>query len=139
MPPSSTEDQPGVVSGVLTADGRLGGPNWPRDEEGNPISVPAGIPAEVIEALTPEITSLAPNTAVVGSTDFTLRVLGMNFQPDAVIVFNGGEEPTTFVSSTELTTGIKPSLASGPSTVPVLVRNKGLLDSNPLDFTFTAA
>jgi hypothetical protein len=86
----------------------------------------------------PILTSLDPATAEVGSADTTLRCIGLNFTESSIIIFNSGEEPTTFVSSTEITTGLKPSTASGPYTVPVSVRS-GEVYSNPVDFTFTAA
>ena len=89
-----------------------------------------------IQPETPALTALTPDTAVVGDADLTLVVTGTDFTPQSVIVFNGGDEPTTFVSETELSTGVKPSLVSTATTVPVLVRNASLT-SEPLDFTFT--
>jgi IPT/TIG domain len=86
----------------------------------------------------PTITSLAPATAVIGSTDFTMRVLGTNFIETSVITFNGGDEATEFVSDTELTTGIKPSTAGTPGDYPVQVKN-GTLVSNYVNFSFTEA
>lgn len=86
----------------------------------------------------PVLTSINPNTAVVGSINRNLHAIGSSFVASSVIVFNGGEEQTDFVSETELTTTVKPSTASGPITVPVLVRS-GNKDSAPQDFTFTAS
>ena len=82
------------------------------------------------------LTSINPTSAVIGSADFTLSVTGEGFTENSVIVFNGGDEPTTFVSDTELTTGVKPSLVSNAITVPVEVR-EGTFTSEPLDFEFT--
>jgi hypothetical protein len=87
-------------------------------------------------AAPPEVTSLNPNHAIVGGPEVTMSVVGSGFSPDSVIVFNGGEEPTTFVSPTEVTTMVEPSTAVGPATVPVGVRDGGA-DSNTLPFTFT--
>jgi hypothetical protein len=84
----------------------------------------------------PTLTQLSPAEAVIGSTDFTLVVIGTNFTPTSVIVFNGGVEPTTYVSATELNTGIKPSTASAAATVPVTVQ-QGSFETAPLDFEFT--
>lgn len=89
-------------------------------------------------AAPPVLTSISPATAVVGDADFTMTAQGSGFTADSVIVFNDGEEPTTFVSDTELTTIVMPSTASGAVVVPVLVRNADG-DSDPQDFTFTAA
>jgi hypothetical protein len=90
-------------------------------------------PAPVGVAVT--VTGLDPDTAAMDDPDLTLRVLGTGFTPDTVILFNNGEEPTVFVSDTEVTTGVKPSTASSPGRVPVSV----LGAAESFDFTFTAA
>lgn len=84
----------------------------------------------------PLITSLDPGTAVVGGEDITLRVLGAYFDQTSVVVFNGSDEPTTFVAAYEITAIVQPSTASGPMTVPVAVRNDTLL-SEDVAFSFT--
>lgn len=84
----------------------------------------------------PVLDTIEPATAVVGADDVVLRAIGSGFDDATVIVFNGGEEPTEFVSDSEVTTIVKPSTASGPWTVPVLVRNVDG-DSDPIDFAFT--
>ena len=81
------------------------------------------------------LNSLSPSSALVGGRDETLHVYGIGFAEDSVIVFNEGVEPTTFVSVNELTTGLRPSTASGDWTVPVKVRT-GPTDTNSLDFSF---
>jgi hypothetical protein len=86
----------------------------------------------------PILTSLSPDTAASGDADFVLHCMGSNFTPASVIQFGPAEdndEPTTFVSSTEVTTGVKPSLFD-PAVVPVTVRN-GEASSNEVEFTFT--
>ena len=83
--------------------------------------------------------SIVPTEAEMGSADLTLHVHGSAFEDGAVIVFNGGDEATTFVSTTELTTTVKPSLAAVAGAVPVTVRNAGGAVSNELSFTFTEA
>lgn len=85
------------------------------------------------------LTSIAPNTAVVGGPDVTLTVTGTNFTEDSVILWNGSPEPTVFVSPTQLTTVVRPSTASGPSTLPVRVRTEDGFETAPQTFTFTAA
>jgi IPT/TIG domain len=65
-----------------------------------------------------------------------MTVTGTGFAPYSKIVFNGGDEVTTFVSETELSTIIKPSLAGAAIAVPVTVRN-GTKVSNMVQFTFT--
>ena len=88
--------------------------------------------------VTPVLTSLTPDTAVIGGADVTMKVSGTGFTPASVITFNGGDEPTSFTSPTEVSTGVKPSTATTPGAYPVTVRN-GDLDSGQLSFTFTAA
>lgn len=85
----------------------------------------------------PVVDSLSPATAAVGSADITMTVTGTGFNSESVIVFNGGDEVTTFISSTSLSTGVKPSLAT-EGTYPVLVRN-GVFESESMEFTFTPA
>lgn len=96
---------------------------------------PAFVPGPV-----PTVTSLVPATAVVGAANFTLHVHGTNFVPGCRIVFNHYEEPTTFVSATELTTGVNMAVWTGPSApLPVAVRTLDGRTSNDLPFTFTAS
>jgi hypothetical protein len=83
------------------------------------------------------LTSLDPSEAAIGDPDVTLTVTGTNFKDGAQIVFNGGPEPTTFVSDTELTTVVKPSTAGVAGTFPVTVVQQGFTVEPPLEFTFT--
>jgi len=93
---------------------------------------PAAVPA-------PVVTSLTPATAVVGAPNFTLSVKGTGFVPGSRIVFNGFEEPTTYVSATELTTGVNMAVWTAPSApLPVAVRALDGEMSNAMNFTFTA-
>lgn len=92
------------------------------------------------EGPTPTVASLAPDTAVIGDASFTLHVHGGHFTPGCTIVFNGYAEPTTFVSPTELTTGVDMAVWTAPSLpLPVAVRTLDGRTSNDLPFTFTEA
>jgi hypothetical protein len=84
----------------------------------------------------PVVTSLTPGSATVGDPDFTLHVMGTGFSVLSKIIFNGSEEPTTFVSDTELTTGVDMSTVSGPSIVPVAVLSGEGVLSNAENFVF---
>jgi hypothetical protein len=86
----------------------------------------------------PTVTALVPNTAQLGTPSFTLHVMGTGFDEASVIVWNGAPEPTTFVSPTELTTGVNMDTAISAVTLPVAVENTHGL-SDPLPFTFTPA
>jgi hypothetical protein len=85
----------------------------------------------------PVVTSLNPSSVVIGSPSFDVHVIGTGFKPDSVIMFAGREEPTTFVSATELTTGVDMSVWAGPDAVPVAVLNADGILSDPMNFTFT--
>lgn len=87
--------------------------------------------------LPPTLTDLEPDTAVLGSEDVTMVCTGTNFTPQSVIIFAGQPEPIVFVSSTEISTVVKPTLPWGAVTVPVLVRAPDGQETEPLDFTFT--
>jgi len=87
------------------------------------------------EALT--LGSLSPNTAEMGSADLVMTVIGTGFTQNSMIVFNEGDEVTTYVDSNNLTTTVKPSLVSAAIQVPVQVR-EGQETSAPLMFEFTA-
>lgn len=100
---------------------------------GGPTGGPNSTPAEP-----PVLTSIDPDTAVIGDPDLTMTCTGEGFDASCVIMFNDGAEPTTFVSPTELTTIVKPSLAAVAIAVPVKVAKGGMM-SDPLDFTFTDA
>ena len=97
-----------------------------------------GIRLEGVEQ--PSITSLTPDTAVCGDVkDITMVVEGTGFHPKSVIVFGEHDEPTKFISATQVSTGVKPSLFVEPDAVPVTVRNAGFAPSNEMPFTFTDA
>jgi hypothetical protein len=81
-------------------------------------------------------TSLSPAQATIGDpADVVMRVAGEGFTAACVITFNGGDEPTTFVSDTVVSTIVKPSTATTPGTYPVTVK-RGAEESEPLGFTF---
>lgn len=88
------------------------------------------------QPVSPTLTSISPDTAVLGDPDVTMVCTGTDFSPDSVITFAGQPEPIEFISDTEISTVVKPSLAWGAVAVPVTVKN-GTLESDPIDFTFT--
>jgi hypothetical protein len=82
----------------------------------------------------PVLTTLAPNTATLGDPSFTLSVQGTNFDDGAVIVWNGSDEVTTFVSATEVTTEVDMATATTAIPISVQVRNLDATLSNTLQF-----
>lgn len=115
-----------LVDDVVEGDA-VGQWSWPT-----PVNAPGSGSAA------PVLTALEPDTAVLGTPSFTLHVRGTGFAPDAVIVWNGSDEPTTVVSPTEATTGVNMDTATSAVTVPVLVRNGDGSVTGSLPFTFTA-
>ena len=95
---------------------------------------------ETVALPAPTVSALVPNTATIGDPSFTLKVQGTGFGPGSVIIFNGNDEPTTFVSPTEVTTGVNMAVWTAPSApLPVLVRHADGRESGSLPFTFEAA
>jgi hypothetical protein len=86
----------------------------------------------------PVLTTLVPASAPLGAPSFTLHVIGTGFAETDVILWNGSAEPTTFVSATELTTGVNMSTAEVAITLPVAVQNAAGEVSNELAFALTA-
>jgi len=84
------------------------------------------------------LTTLTPATARVGDASFTLHCLGDGFGADAVISWNGADEPTTVVSPTEVTTAVNMLTATTPMPIPVLVRSRnGYSESRTFDLAPT--
>jgi IPT/TIG domain len=84
----------------------------------------------------PVLSSLSPDTAVAGaSEEIVLHCTGTGFTRGTLIKFGSYDEPTDFVSDTEVTTVVKPALFV-PDSVPVAVHT-GSLVSSPVNFTFT--
>lgn len=88
----------------------------------------------------PTIASLAPASLEVPGPDAEVIVTGTGFTVETAINWNGGDEPTDFVSETEVKTTVKPSTVQAPLpfALPVYVHNAGV-KSNVLEFTFTEA
>lgn len=83
--------------------------------------------------------ALLPASAALGAPSFTLHVMGTGFTATDVIMWNGAPEPTTFVSDTEVTTGVNMDTAINTGEIPVRVDTAGGAQSNSLVFTFRAA
>jgi hypothetical protein len=70
---------------------------------------------------TPVISSISPETSNAGDSGFTLAVTGTSFYSPAVVLWNGSERVTTYVSSTELTAVITDTdlVLAGVATVTI--------------------
>lgn len=78
-----------------------------------------------VAAGAPSISSLSPNTTVMGGAAFTLTVSGSGFVSGAVVYFHGNSRSTTFVSSTKVSANITAADIATAQTVPVYVKNPG--------------
>ncbi|GAB2861303.1 IPT/TIG domain-containing protein [Hymenobacter ruber] len=89
----------------------------------------------------PTITSLAPNTAVAGSTSQLLTVTGTGFVSGSVISFNNTALTTTYVSATQLTATVPASAltTAGSYGVTVMSPAPGGGMSAAVAFTVTVA
>lgn len=128
-------NEQGVIAPAVTRDagsyttpvGPAGGPLKGSSMAGPP---PSGVPV-------PTVGTLTPNTAVRGGADLVMTVTGTNFNKSTVIMFNNGQERTTYISPTQVSTIVKPSLVSIAGPYPVSVTNAGVHKSNSQNFTFT--
>jgi hypothetical protein len=82
----------------------------------------------------PLLTKVEPATAMVGQNPIRIHFLGLGFTPATEINWNGGLEPTTFHSDTDISTGLDPSSASGTYTIDVWVEENGI-ESQKLKFS----
>lgn len=69
----------------------------------------------------PMISSLNPFVATAGGAGFQLTVIGSNFTGSSVVRWNGLNQPTTFVSSTQLRAQISAALIAAEGTAQVTV------------------
>lgn len=91
---------------------------------------------EVFKAPAPQITSLVPNKGTSGSA-LTVRVLGQNFFNSSVVLFQGGIQPSSYVSGTELTVTLSLS-GLNPGNYSLWVRNSDNQESNKVTFVVEA-
>ena len=87
----------------------------------NPLPTPVAPP--VPTAQTPVIANLSPSSAVAGGAAFTLTMNGKNFDPAAVVQFNGSPRTTTFISSTQVQAAITSGDIATPGAAIVTVAN----------------
>lgn len=103
---------------------------------GGGISTELGI---VLSNPSPTVSSLSQTSAAAGGAAFTLTVTGTNFTPGSVVVWNGTNQMTTYVSPTQLTVQITaPDIAAaGSATVFVFNGTPGGGASTPAPVTLT--
>src|SRR5580765_6434892 len=145
-PPTALPAPKGVLEdlsegGELTDPGQFnlsGNPHYidlPPAGEGNTEPPDGGGGADPL----PVVSSLDPDTAVLGSADVTMHVHGSGFTEGSTIYFADQPEPIVFVSDTDISTVVKPTLGWGAVTVQVYVQSPDGQKSAELPFTFTEA
>jgi len=82
---------------------------------------------------TPQLASLAPHSATIGSPATTVTIRGANFTSSSVARWNGQPRTTTFISSTELRAGLLASDLASDAIGAITVVN-GATISTPLSF-----
>jgi len=87
--------------------------------------------------LTPVLSSISPQSALLRSGAFTLTVGGSNFAASSTVSWNGTSLPTTFVSSTQLSATIAASLITkmGSAQIAVVTGSPGGGTSGALTFS----
>src|SRR2546429_1438835 len=89
-------------------------------------------------AANPTITSINPSCAMAGGPQFTLTVIGTNYDNTSVVRWNGANRATTFVSSTQLTAIVLAADIATAGTAQVTVKNSTGSVSNAVTFTIVA-
>lgn len=76
---------------------------------------------------------VSPQSVYAGSNNFRLEVNGDKFTPDSLIIWNGSQIPTNYVSAQKLTADISANLIAGEGQRSIEVRTPdGRLYSNPV-------
>ncbi|SRR6266498_2530964 len=86
-------------------------------------------------ALSLSIANLSTDSVMVGAQGFTLTINGQNFVNGAILQWNGNNQPTMFVNSTQLQALISASDVAKEGTVIVRISNPDGLISNGIEFT----
>ncbi|HZQ22898.1 MAG TPA: IPT/TIG domain-containing protein [Terriglobales bacterium] len=81
----------------------------------------------------PTLTSISPDTALVGTAAFVITVNGTNFGPDATVFWNGLPLPTRFISSKQLVAQVSATNLQFAGPASVFVRSAGM-NSNTVTF-----
>ncbi|HXG85028.1 MAG TPA: IPT/TIG domain-containing protein [Pyrinomonadaceae bacterium] len=101
-----------------------------------PMPVPPPMPVPTPPLL---ISFVSPQSVYSGSKTFRLEVNGDKFTPDSVILFNGSQLPTTFVSPQQLVADVPSNFISGEGGAIITVATPdGRLSSNTFAFNIQA-
>lgn len=84
---------------------------------------PTQAPAQA--AIVPVVTAIMSNSAIAGAPGFTLTVNGSNFNNNAVVNWNSAQQPTTHVTTNQLTVAVPAANIATAGMVSVTVTNPG--------------
>jgi len=94
--------------------------------------VPTPVPPFLVGFVTPQ-------SVYAGSKTFRLEVNGDKFTPDSLILFNGNQLPTTFVSPQQLVAEVPSNFIAGAGSITIMVRTPdGGLYSNTVSLNVQA-
>jgi hypothetical protein len=82
-------------------------------------------PATPQPGVMPVISALSPDNVDAGASGLSLTVNGTSFNSNAVVEWNGGQQPTTFVSANHLVATIPDTALATAGTASVTVTNPG--------------
>lgn len=85
------------------------------------------------------ISRLSPSTTYLGTGAFVLTVLGSQFDPTAVVQWNGSDRATTYVSSTQLKAQVTAADVAAAGIAQVTVRNPAAAGGTSSAATFSVA
>jgi hypothetical protein len=88
-----------------------------------PPATPLPAPPPTPAANAPTIALLTPSSALTGGNAFTITVKGTNFDPAAIVEWNGSARTTTFISSTQLQANISAADIASAGTAIITVAN----------------
>jgi len=82
-----------------------------------------------INAQPPTLTGILPLEIAAGANGLTITVNGANFSPYALVLANGAQLATTYVSATQLTATVPAALLVQPTAIQIQVLDQDLLTS----------
>ncbi|CAN5238795.1 hypothetical protein BH20ACI1_BH20ACI1_14440 [soil metagenome] len=97
-----------------------------------PIPTPIPMPPPIL------VGYVTPQSVYAGSKTFRLEVNGDKFTPDSVILFNGSQLPTTYISPQKLVADIPANLINGEGARVITVIAPGGLYSNNISLNVQA-
>lgn len=84
------------------------------------------------------LSSISPNTVQEGASGVALVVRGTNFSSSSIVLWNGRNKTTSFVSATELHAQIDAADVARAGSIPVTVLTGAVVTSTSQTFTITA-